>query len=526
MYACIGKPELARLCHPFFKDAAKQPVDWDFVHRCWDDPHRELQYAALEYLKKMQQHLTPQQSRSGIYARQKPTPRKFKTSGIHARPTRLFRLPIMPFVPSTPNRIRKNPMPAEIRVTYSRLKMFVMSLVLLAIAAAASPLLFVGSLKAVLSGVFIVLFCLVFAALLLYRAADSRAKLVLNADGIRIVQAFAEEELDGSDAESGGKIKRENVFYPWERVNGVVFVYPFPAKLCLSDRSLREIEAILEAELKADRPLPDDLEQLEAYFAQQRQLSDSLNLRQFTIALPVIPLRHGKHLPDLIRTLAAEPDKSRRQAVLNGFCQTFFPKTVRAQAVAQPAPREFPVRLPAHPLSIRRIGGGYPLANILCALIVMGSLGFAAVIVRNAPNPADIREFLPLLPVAAIAATACWWQLSRYRSRRAVLAAINRPEAYPWKLVAIPIYVAYTNEKVGRTHYFYTAPINGKMRKIKLTDANFQLVRHHGQYLAFAPRNGGAPVPIDADLRNIRGLNPNESRELLRQIKELAAEWR
>ena len=60
VYFGIGKPELARLCRPFFKDAAKQPVDWDFVRRCWDDPHRELQYAALEYLKKMQQHLTPQ----------------------------------------------------------------------------------------------------------------------------------------------------------------------------------------------------------------------------------------------------------------------------------------------------------------------------------------------------------------------------------------------------------------------------------------------------------------------------------
>ena len=59
-YLGIGKPELARLCRPFFKDAAKQPVDWDFVRRCWDDLHRELQYAALEYLKKMQQHLTPQ----------------------------------------------------------------------------------------------------------------------------------------------------------------------------------------------------------------------------------------------------------------------------------------------------------------------------------------------------------------------------------------------------------------------------------------------------------------------------------
>jgi len=38
--------------------------------------------------------------------------------------------------------------------------------------------------------------------------------------------------------------------------------------------------------------------------------------RDFSITLPVMYLLHGKHLPDLIRTLAAEPDKSRRQAVL------------------------------------------------------------------------------------------------------------------------------------------------------------------------------------------------------------------
>ena len=413
-------------------------------------------------------------------------------------------------------------MPAEIRITYSRLKMFVMSLVLLAIAAAASPLLFVGSLKAVLSGALIVLFCLVFAALLLYRTADSRTKLVLNADGIRIVQAFAEEELGGSDAKSESKIKRENVFYPWERVNSVVFVYPFPATLHLSSEPVHK----LEAELEADGTLPDNatLDQLEARLAKLLHLSDSINrLRHFAITLPVMPLRHGKHLPDLIRTLAAESDKSRRQAVLNGFCQTFFPEALGLYPVALPESREFPVRLPAQ-ISIRSIGGGYPLANILCTLMLIGSLVFAAVIVRNAADPADIRGFLPLLPFAVITAAACGWQLSRYRRRRAVLAAINRPEAQPWKLVAIPIYIAGTNHKLRRTYYFYPAPINGKIRKITFSDHNFQPVRRHGQYLAFAPQ-GGTPVPIDAELRNIRGLNESERRELLRQIRELAAEF-
>ena len=416
-------------------------------------------------------------------------------------------------------------MPAEIRITNARLKSLLVSLISFAIAAAASPLLFVGSLKSVLSGAFIVLFCLVFAVLLLYRAADSRTKLVLNADGIRIVQAFVEEELNLDNTESSSKTKRENVFYPWEQINSVVFVDPFPATLYLSSRPLREIEAELE-ELEAEQPLPDNatLDQMEARVAKHLRLSESLNrLRDFTITLPIIPLLHGRQLPDLIRTLAAEPDKSRRQAVLNGFCQTFFPEALGSHPVAPPEPREFPVHLPAQ-VSIRSIGGGYPLANILCALMLIGSLVFAAVIVRNAADPADIRGLLPLLPFAVITAAACGWQLSRYRRRRAVLAAINRPEAQPWKLVAIPIYIAGTNHKLRRTYYFYPAPVAGKIRKITFSDHNFQPVRRHGQYLAFAPQ-GGTPVPIDAELRNIRGLNESERRELLRQIRELAAEF-
>ena len=415
-------------------------------------------------------------------------------------------------------------MPTEIRITNARLKSLLVSLISFAIAAAASPLLFVGSLKAVLSGTVIVLFFLTFAVLLLYRAADARTKLVFNADGIRIVQAFTEEEYDRFGAKSGRKTKRENVFYPWEQINSVVFVDPFPATLYLSSGAERKLKAELQAYY--DQPPPDnaDLKQLEAHVVRLCQLTDSLErLQEFTIRLPVIPLRHGKHLPDLICTLAAEPDKSRRQAVLDGFCQIFFPKALDSRPVAPPEPREFPVCLPAQ-VSIRSIGGGYPLANILCALMLIGSLVFAAVIVRNAADPADIRGFLPLLPFAVITAAACGWQLSRYRRRRAVLAAINRPEAQPWKLVAIPIYIAGTNHKLRRTYYFYPAPINGKIRKITFSDHNFQPVRRHGQYLAFAPQGGGAPIPIDADLRNIRGLNESEHRGLLRQIKELAAE--
>ena len=56
----IAKPQLIRVCKPFFKGAAQADVDWRFVKPCWADPHRELQYCALEYLRAVQSSLTPQ----------------------------------------------------------------------------------------------------------------------------------------------------------------------------------------------------------------------------------------------------------------------------------------------------------------------------------------------------------------------------------------------------------------------------------------------------------------------------------
>lgn len=59
-YLGIAKPQLMRICKPFFKGAAQADVDWRFVQQCWADPHRELQYCALEYLRAVQSKLTPQ----------------------------------------------------------------------------------------------------------------------------------------------------------------------------------------------------------------------------------------------------------------------------------------------------------------------------------------------------------------------------------------------------------------------------------------------------------------------------------
>ena len=56
----IAKPQVKCICKPLFQGAAKAAVDWDFVRQCWANPHRELQYCALEYLRAVQKNLTPQ----------------------------------------------------------------------------------------------------------------------------------------------------------------------------------------------------------------------------------------------------------------------------------------------------------------------------------------------------------------------------------------------------------------------------------------------------------------------------------
>lgn len=56
-YLGIAKPRLAAICKPYFKQAAAHRVDWQFIAQCWENPYREMQYCALEYLKTMQKQL-------------------------------------------------------------------------------------------------------------------------------------------------------------------------------------------------------------------------------------------------------------------------------------------------------------------------------------------------------------------------------------------------------------------------------------------------------------------------------------
>jgi 3-methyladenine DNA glycosylase AlkD len=54
----IPKPERKELSRGFFKTMDKTAVDWAFVFKCWEQPEREFQYLALEYLAKLKPALT------------------------------------------------------------------------------------------------------------------------------------------------------------------------------------------------------------------------------------------------------------------------------------------------------------------------------------------------------------------------------------------------------------------------------------------------------------------------------------
>jgi 3-methyladenine DNA glycosylase AlkD len=56
----IHTPKRKALCKEYFKLAKKeQQVDWVFINSCWEQPYREFQYVAIDYLTLMQKYLTP-----------------------------------------------------------------------------------------------------------------------------------------------------------------------------------------------------------------------------------------------------------------------------------------------------------------------------------------------------------------------------------------------------------------------------------------------------------------------------------
>ena len=54
----IATPVRRELSREFLKSKSKNMVDWEFVFKCWEQPEREFQYLAMDYLNKVANALT------------------------------------------------------------------------------------------------------------------------------------------------------------------------------------------------------------------------------------------------------------------------------------------------------------------------------------------------------------------------------------------------------------------------------------------------------------------------------------
>lgn len=55
----IQAPERREICKPFFTEMKKEKtINWDFVFQCWENPYREMQYVATDYLAMMKKYLS------------------------------------------------------------------------------------------------------------------------------------------------------------------------------------------------------------------------------------------------------------------------------------------------------------------------------------------------------------------------------------------------------------------------------------------------------------------------------------
>ena len=55
----VKTPVRRKLSKIFFKQQTDSVIDWVFINESWDNPYRELQYAALDYLEIRKKLLTP-----------------------------------------------------------------------------------------------------------------------------------------------------------------------------------------------------------------------------------------------------------------------------------------------------------------------------------------------------------------------------------------------------------------------------------------------------------------------------------
>ena len=121
---------------------------------------------------------------------------------------------------------------------------------------------------------------------------------------------------------------------------------------------------------------------------------------------------------------------------------------------------------------------------------------------------------------------ALYVALVRVPRYRRILAAINRPEAQPWQLVAVP---CLSTGNAGKDAV-YQAEIDGKTHKIGLSFGKqenrawtFQTPSGQHYLLAFVPNGGGVPVALDRKLLAVAGLNKEEKSKLAAELKRAAA---
>ena len=55
----VKTPARRKLVKAFFKQQTDSDIDWNFINEAWNNPYRELQYAALDYLEICKKLLTP-----------------------------------------------------------------------------------------------------------------------------------------------------------------------------------------------------------------------------------------------------------------------------------------------------------------------------------------------------------------------------------------------------------------------------------------------------------------------------------
>jgi|GEM_PF-1241612 len=58
LFLGIYTPRRKELSRRFFNTVKKTDLDWDFIFNCWQQPEREFQYLAKEYLAKQKANLT------------------------------------------------------------------------------------------------------------------------------------------------------------------------------------------------------------------------------------------------------------------------------------------------------------------------------------------------------------------------------------------------------------------------------------------------------------------------------------